>query len=246
MKGIPPRRTAALLLALTLPLLPACQPGMSPPPPAVPDTATTEADTSAEVLRAYYEQRIAELREALLNEKQADYVSRLEYEARIAELEAKLSAAEPPPSAGEDIPVAVPPAVTVGESSTEAPATLAFHYEFDQNTAVILAYTGTAEVVAIPETIGGLPVTRIADNAFQSAPVVAVAIPPTVTEIGWFAFAECSRLLTVNIPASVVTIHYGAFDGSNALTIRCPKGSYAAEFAASFGLRVAYDADEAN
>jgi hypothetical protein len=86
----------------------------------------------------------------------------------------------------------------------------------------------------------GYPVTRIADEAFKGTAVTSVIVPDTVTELGWFAFADCTSLTSVTLPASVASIGYGAFDGCPNLTVYCPKDSYAAQFAISFGLRVRY------
>ena len=185
-----------------------------------------DADHSAEL--EGYRTQIALLQAELQEQKQAQYISESEYKQQIEQLQQKIAILENP-----------------SEESDGGEEQVMLHYELREGKAVITGAEGDLTLLSIPETGDGYPVIAIGERAFEGKSIVSVTLPAGMNEIGWFAFAECSRLLTVSIPASVVTIHYGAFDGSNALTIRCPKGSYAAEFAASFGLRVAYDADEA-
>ncbi len=123
-----------------------------------------------------------------------------------------------------------------GSETTPPAATAAYHYGLENGGAVIYAYRGTATVVRIPATIGGYPVTRIHERAFAGTSVHTITIPDTVTEIGWFAFADCPALSTVTLPASVARIGYDAFAGSPLVTLVCPADSYAAAYAASFGI----------
>ncbi len=95
--------------------------------------------------------------------------------------------------------------------------------------------------IVIPEEIGGVAVTSIAERAFEGCTgltsidipssvasigsyaflgctgLAAVAIPPSVTSIGVRAFASCSGLASVAIPSSVTSIGGGAFIGCSAL-----------------------------
>lgn len=223
---------AALLLTAT-----AC----SPPPPAYsPPTSETNASQNAEEdLRAYYEALIADLRQELSNQKQENYVARREYESRIADLEARLEAAEQIPD-DTDIPVSAPVESEPVESTSPPPGATSFHYIIENGKAIICSYTGQAQNVVIPREIVGYPVGSIGDNAFQGSPVTSVLVPDTVNEIGWFAFADCPSLTSVTLPASVTSIGYGAFDSCPHLTILCPRNSYAATYALSFALRVKY------
>ena len=120
--------------------------------------------------------------------------------------------------------------------STDTPATMAFHYEIREGKAVILAYLGSETRVTVPSVIEGYPVTTIEEAAFRATKVTAVVIPISVTEIGWFAFADCHALTSVTLPSSVEIIGYGAFDGCDTVTLYCPSDSYAAQYAASFGI----------
>jgi hypothetical protein len=217
--------TVALVLGFT-----ACQAGSTSPAEA------ETADTSPEALRDYYESHIADLNQALLNERQEEYISRRHYENRIAELESRLeaeSSLQSPADTSPDISVSLP----APERETTPPApTAAFRYTLRSGAISIDAYTGTAKSIVLPAEITALPVTRIADDAFRGASVTEITVPESVTEIGWFAFADCTDLQTVILPASVTSIAYGAFDGYPHITLLCPAESYAARYARSFGL----------
>lgn len=95
----------------------------------------------------------------------------------------------------------------------------------------------TEENVTIPDTIGGKPVTEIAEGAFKYCYSDTVALPDTVRvigahafegcaylqqmeipqsceSIGAYAFADCTRLAAVSIPDSVQEIGRMAFDNT--------------------------------
>ena len=101
----------------------------------------------------------------------------------------------------------------------------------------ITAYVGKEKVVSVPKEIGGCPVTHIADTAFENnLTIEKVIFPKSLVSIGWFAFRGCIALSEVEIPATVTKIEYGAFENCNAkLTFLCQSGSYAEEYAQSYG-----------
>ena len=71
--------------------------------------------------------------------------------------------------------------------------------------------------VAIPATLGGVPVTSIGQYAFNGcAGMTAVTIPDSVTYIGWYAFNGCSGLTSMTIPKGVYGIQ-SAFVGCTSL-----------------------------
>ena len=73
------------------------------------------------------------------------------------------------------------------------------------------------ENIVIPAEYNGLPVTAIADGAFQGEnTIVTVHIPETVTEIGKRAFYDCRNLEEVFLPSSLKII-------SNELFVNCHK-----------------------
>ena len=184
--------------------------------------ATTPPDSSAvfdqialdaaEARADYYQNLVVELQKEIVSIKNAHASQRVEYESRIEELEAALG-----------VPEAAPPSD--------------FQYTTKEGKITITAYVGKEKVVSIPDEIGGCPVTYIADAAFENNHTVEkVIFPKTVAGIGWFAFRGCIALCEIEIPSSVSKIEYGAFDNCNAkLTFVCPVGSYAEEYAQSYG-----------
>ena len=124
------------------------------------------------------------------------------------------------------------------DTNTSAPLAerVTFHYRVENGGAVITGYTGNTALLSIPATLDGLPVTAIGEHAFERASLTAVILPDSVVSIGWFAFYECQSLAGVTLPASVSTIGYAVFDGCPALTLRCPVGSYAEQYAKSYAI----------
>lgn len=75
-------------------------------------------------------------------------------------------------------------------------------------------YFGRAKISA---TYSGLPVTRIADNAFDNSDIYEVVVPESVTVIGANAFAGCVKLRTVNFANGVTEIKANAFSNCTSL-----------------------------
>ena len=83
----------------------------------------------------------------------------------------------------------------------------------------ITEYIDVGGAASIPATINGLPVIRIADNAFQyQSSLTSVTIPNSVTSIGGSAFKGCTGLTSVTIPNSVTSIGGYTFYGCTGLT----------------------------
>ena len=78
--------------------------------------------------------------------------------------------------------------------------------------AIISRYEGTDEIVVIPDTIDGLPVTVISSYTFgTNSTVKAVKISDSVTTIEELAFGTNENLEIVVLGSSVETIGTGAF-----------------------------------
>ncbi|MGN0856161.1 MAG: leucine-rich repeat protein [Candidatus Spyradenecus sp.] len=95
-----------------------------------------------------------------------------------------------------------------------------FTYSVANGEAVITDfYTSYSGALTIPSTLGGYPVTKIGNKAFDYCrALTSVVIPASVTSIGSGAFQGCSSLTSVVIPASVTSIGSGAFQGCSSLT----------------------------
>jgi outer membrane murein-binding lipoprotein Lpp len=113
---------------------------------------------------------------------------------------------------------------------------LIFSYRVENGKAIVTSYDGRATLVTVPATLDGYPVIAIGERAFEGKPVAAVVLPEGLQMIGWFAFYGCDKLHDVTIPASVNSIGYAVFDGCTHVTLICKEGSYAAEYADSYGL----------
>ena len=76
-------------------------------------------------------------------------------------------------------------------------------------------------VVNIPDSIEGIPVTQIADNAFESCnKITRVIVPKTVLSIGNNAFEDCSELRLVGFEGKSPEIGNDAFIGAvNSFTV---------------------------
>ena len=75
----------------------------------------------------------------------------------------------------------------------------------------------TSGAIAIPDTLGGLPVTSIGEEAFVFCDMLtSVTIPATVTSIGDWAFEDCSSMV-LTVPDTVTSIGDAAFQGCDAM-----------------------------
>lgn len=180
-----------------------------------------------------------------MEERLDRYISDFEYKERIAALQKELLLM----SAGKELETTIPVSGETDAAGKPTPEpivkpnplpTSTYRYSLQDGQVIILEYLGGSGTVTLPSEIDGCPVVAIADGAFRGQDVTGVILPDTLESIGWFAFAGCVRLETVVLPRSVQDIAYGAFDHCTHLTILCAEGSYAARWAASYGLEVQY------
>lgn len=165
---------------------------------------------------AYYETMLQELNEELLALKTQLYAARVEYESELESLKA--------------------------EYESQAVPQVPFAYTVSNRQVTVTAYLGQDREVIVPKTIDGMPVVEIADRAFQNHKSLrAVKLPDGIRQIGWFAFSGCALLETVFLPTDLEVICYGAFENcSSNMVVHCQKGSYAEQYAKSYGMRVSY------
>ncbi len=164
--------------------------------------------------------RVIDLEATLQAEREKNYIIQTELESKVKDLEERLSLLTS--GTEEDI--------TVGNA-------MIFHYTVKDGKATVTKYEGTATLVEIPATLDGYPVTAIGERAFEgNTHLAAVIVPDGVITVDWFAFYGCSALFDITLPASVSTIGHAVFDGCAKPTITCPKDSYAAAYAKSYGI----------
>lgn len=85
-------------------------------------------------------------------------------------------------------------------------------FDFDASTGTITSYNGYATYLAIPETIGGAPVTAIGPEAFaRHAYLAFLELPEGLESIGDSAFYNCETLGRIRFPSTLKTIGSNAF-----------------------------------
>ena len=88
--------------------------------------------------------------------------------------------------------------------------------------------------VEVPGSVGTLGA-----HSFDGCTSLAsVRLSEGVRRLGALAFAGCSSLASVELPASVTSIDDTTFEGCDALTLSCPRGSFAYSWAVEHGLGV--------
>lgn len=174
----------------------------------------------------------------------------LELEARIEELLNMQSSSDKEYSKELEALRAELEALKKAEETKESPETetekvpskpsAEFIYTVENGEATITGYKGDDTHIAIPSAIDGFTVTKIGEKAFSSKKIKSVVIPNGISRIDWFAFEGCTSLESVTIPESVTSIGYSAFSSTaKSFTIYCHVGSFAQNYAKSYGLSYA-------
>lgn len=101
-----------------------------------------------------------------------------------------------------------------------------FSFSVSDGGVCISAYRKNEEALVVPDEIDGMPVTEIADKAFQKNDSLRrIVLPRGLTRIGHGAFRECTALERAEIPETVTAIGFGAFSGCAMLSeLRIPDG----------------------
>jgi len=87
-----------------------------------------------------------------------------------------------------------------------------------KETATITGYTGSDTSIVLPSTLGGYPVTAIAEKAFEkNTKLVTVALSENIVEIGSYAFNGCTGLVNVYSPNVLTHIYNYAFQGCTSI-----------------------------
>ena len=215
----------ALLTALLFASFAACTP-----------TETSSGDNSTDSAVEVYADLVDLLRAELEALKSSQKASTADYEAKIAELERKIAVLT---SENQQNSTQSPPQST--EKPNDEPETPSIPFTYIEKNGKITV-TGITDdsitVLVVPEKIDGKPVVAIGDSAFAGSKLTGITLPSTVTDIGWFAFSGSVKLLNVTLPAGVESIGYEAFGNCPKLTVYCKSGSYAEQYAKSYGLSV--------
>lgn len=102
----------------------------------------------------------------------------------------------------------------------------------EDNTVSLVRYTGKKYKITIPAEYEGLPVTEIADGAFEECSLLGeVVIPENVIRIGTKAFYKCNLLEKVVLPAGEIEFGKFAFNNCPNVVLHVQTGSSAEEYA---------------
>jgi hypothetical protein len=112
-----------------------------------------------------------------------------------------------------------------------APAAVQAQFDYTvnaNNTITITGYSGPGGVVSIPASITGLPVSSIAENAFNGCTsLTSVTIPGSVNSIVGGAFIDCNSLTAILVDSTNAfysSLNGVLFDKSQSTLIECPGG----------------------
>lgn len=91
--------------------------------------------------------------------------------------------------------------------------------------AVATGASMTAENVHVPGVWQGLPVTAVAERAFDGCAMARIDLPDGLQTIGGYAFRRCANLAETVLPDSLQSLGCGAFSGCAQLReVRVPGG----------------------
>ena len=97
-----------------------------------------------------------------------------------------------------------------------------YTYSISDGQATIEWYQGWDSTVNIPATLGGYPVTKIGNYAFEFGSFTKVSIPDSVVSIGEGAFFACENLTGVSLGSGLLSIGEGAFYGCSFTKVTIP------------------------
>ena len=187
-----------------------------------------EEDEEIDPLISVYEERVNVLEGEIERLKAEQYLIKEDYEGKIEALEDAIEESRKK-SEMEQI---------VSKEPELPKSNVAYTYTLSNGKINISGHKGDAEVLYIPRMIDGLLVSCIGREAFKGGSFSEIIIPDGVEKIDWFAFSNCLDLQTITIPKSVTKIEYGAFNGSDGITVACYKDSYAYKYAKSYGYNI--------
>lgn len=184
----------------------------------------------------YYQTQVQSLTAQLGEMEQQFYALRDDYMNQLKQLEEQLAAqqkpSQPPTKPEEQPEQQEPPAQDTGDIQL-----CEYTYRLEGKFAILTSYLGSERDVVVPAAVDGYLVVGLGDSVFADCDVRSVTLPQTLERMGWFTFYQCKNLEKVVLPAGLSNIGYASFDGcSRALCLYVAGGSYAEQYAISFGI----------
>ncbi|MBR1757719.1 MAG: leucine-rich repeat protein [Lachnospiraceae bacterium] len=85
------------------------------------------------------------------------------------------------------------------------------NYSIHENYVSLINLGKNIARAEVPESVQGLPVKEIANNAFKDSEITEVSLPDSIEKIGEYAFANCINLTSITIPSNVRKIENNCF-----------------------------------
>ncbi len=92
-----------------------------------------------------------------------------------------------------------------------------FTYRVDEKDAIVTGTEIKEGDIVIPASLGGFTVTEIDEEAFEKTAITSVVIPDTVKYIGYSAFEDAEKLVSVKMPRELTGMGNYAFAGCSSL-----------------------------
>ena len=86
-----------------------------------------------------------------------------------------------------------------------------FEFKEKNGGACVTKLLAPGAVCVVPESLGGLPVTELADKVFSGSTVEKVYLPRTLTRIGRYEFYGCEKLQEIHFYGTLREVGGGVF-----------------------------------
>ena len=166
----------------------------------------TELNATITALTESFEEKVSrldQLVEALENENKTQDEKMLEFANKLLELEAATRVVDVQFAPNGDLVVTFGDGTTKTVVSNLSGGTAGIYYQRiagkDEYCVMSIGHAEDVDIV-IPSTYKGLPVTKIASNAFANSFITSIVIPDSVTTIGMGAFYGCEYLTEITLP----------------------------------------------